>query len=77
MPVRQSAQELEPIANSRLENLETKLSSLELKLEVSQREIAEKEIEKQLFAEQLKAKQKALEETRSSLAQTQNQIGTH
>src|SRR5437763_13919107 len=62
-----SAQELEPLINSQIENLETKISTLELKLEVSQRELGEKEAEKQLFAEQLQEKQKEVEEMRERL----------
>ena len=69
----QSAQELEP-ASSKIENLETKISSLELKLEVSSRELTESQAEKQLFSDQLKVKQKALEETRSSLEKAQEKI---
>ena len=61
-----SAPELEP-TNSKIEQLETKISTLELKLEVSQRELAEKDAEQQLFAEQLKEKQKEIEKLREKL----------
>ena len=47
-----STQELESVSPSR-EELETQISVLELKLETAQREIAEKEAEKQALQEKL------------------------
>ena len=49
------------------EQLETKISVLELKLETKERELTEKQIEQQLFTEQLKAKQKEIEKLREKL----------
>jgi hypothetical protein len=67
-----SAEELELIANKEeiIEQLETQISVLELKLETQTRELTEKEAEKQLFANQLKEKQKEIEELRAKLEAT-------
>src|SRR3954452_20560202 len=66
-----SAQELEP-TNSKIEELETKISVLELKLETQARELAEKDVEKLLFAEQLKQKQQEVENLRQQLETAQS-----
>src|SRR5947207_11806131 len=57
-----SAPELELQATR--EQLETKISVLELKLETKERELVEIQAEQQLFTEQLKAKQKEIEKLR-------------
>jgi len=67
-----SAPELELQATR--EQLETKISTLKLKLEVSQRELAEKAVEQQLFTEQLKAKQQEVEELREKLETSPSSI---
>jgi hypothetical protein len=66
-------QELATTPSSPIEKLEAKISVLELKLEVSQRELTAKENEKQLFADQLKAKQKEIESLRQQLELTPTQ----
>jgi hypothetical protein len=62
-----SAEGLEVVPSSQLEQLEAKISVLELKLEVQSRELTEKEAEKKLFADQLKEKQKEVESLRQQL----------
>src|SRR5579862_6682120 len=69
-----STERIESTPSSQIEKLEAKISVLELKLEVSQRELTAKEnekqnafIQKQLFSDQLARKQKELEELRAKL----------
>src|ERR1043165_6703841 len=70
-----SAEELE--SPETREQLETKISTLELKLEVSQREIDELKAEKALFSEQLKEKQGEVEELREKLETNSTQELDH
>jgi len=62
-----STERIESAPSSQLEQLEAKISVLELKLEISQRELTAKEAEKHILTDQLTLKQQELEEKRSSL----------
>ena len=67
-----SAEELQP-NSSKIEQLETKIATLELKLEISQRDLVEKDAEKQLFQDQLKEKQSQIENLRERLETSSTQ----
>jgi DNA repair exonuclease SbcCD ATPase subunit len=68
-------QQLEP-SSSKVEQLETKISVLELKLETQKRELTEKDTEyktrKQILSDQLKLKQQEVESLREQLEKAPN-----
>src|SRR3954463_11509798 len=66
-----SAQELEP-SNSKIEELETKISVLELKLETQARELVEKDIEIEKLREKLESKTQSQELDQSLTKRHQN-----
>jgi septal ring factor EnvC (AmiA/AmiB activator) len=68
-----SAEQLETTP-SKIEQLETQITVLELKLEVQKREIQENQASQAFLKDQLQTKQQALEQTQANLEQACTQI---
>jgi len=72
-----SAEELKPVKSPEIEQLETKISVLELKLETNQRELSELNsltAENKHLKEQVKIKQQSLEDLRKELEEKSSQL---